>query len=362
MVIVEKMKFGQRLLLALVGMVTVACTTQSAMIPTAQTRVVQASLSQQGLPQGACFDSVVLVALDGVRSKDVFSASSQAGSPHFSPLPELSAMQEEGAAWGAPGSNGFFASGPNYVSLPGYMEMLSGSIQLSCTENDCTKMKRRTLFDDFTSRYPSEASGVIASWPKIATAASQSNQTKGFISTGADLKRGNHGLGPQSQSSLRRARRYHAREDGYRHDRGTAQVALSYFDEAQPRFLFVGLGDTDEYAHKKDLDGYRKALTFADAFIGEVRSRHASLRRRGMRTLLLVTTDHGRANSFAEHGRKHPESAQSFLLAEGSGIPKKGAILAGPRRYLRDIAPTLRAVCGFSHTERGGGQILTEMF
>src|SRR5688500_4763956 len=42
--------------------------------------------------------------------------------------------------------------------------------------------------------------------------------------------------------------------------------------------------------------------------------------RRGTRTVLFVTADHGRAHDFSNHGRAHPESARVWLLAWGTEV------------------------------------------
>ena len=40
--------------------------------------------------------------------------------------------------------------------------------------------------------------------------------------------------------------------------------------DTHPRFLFVGLGDADEYGHRNDYHGYLEAVHASDAFLGEL--------------------------------------------------------------------------------------------
>ena len=56
----------------------------------------------------------------------------------------------------------------------------------------------------------------------------------------------------------------------YRRDRYTAALALEYLVATRPRLLFVGLGDTDEYAHRDDYPRYLDSLRAADQFVGEL--------------------------------------------------------------------------------------------
>ena len=69
--------------------------------------------------------------------------------------------------------------------------------------------------------------------------------------------------------------------------------------------------------------------------------------REGSRTVLLVTTDHGRASDFKNHGREHPESARVFLFAWGTEVAAARLVPAGAR-HLADIAPTLRMLFGLA--------------
>ncbi len=88
---------------------------------------------------------VVVVALDGVRHQDVFGGvdanlARKYGLPAervvsgAQLMPHLHELIARGAALGAPGA-GFpiSASGPDYVSLPGYSEILTGSTASGCS-------------------------------------------------------------------------------------------------------------------------------------------------------------------------------------------------------------------------------------
>jgi hypothetical protein len=108
---------------------------------------------------------VILVAMDGVRWEDIYygptSKGSSVASSRSELIPHLLEMERSGVSWGAPRASEFHASGPNFVSLPGYMEMLAGSVT-RCTENDCRKMDRATLLDDFQALSPEDPSRAAA--------------------------------------------------------------------------------------------------------------------------------------------------------------------------------------------------------
>lgn len=303
---------------------------------------------------------VVLIAIDGVRWQDVL------GSPPSSStnwLPQFRAMEEQGAVLGAPGSQGFYASGPNFVSLPGYMEMLSGTSALGCTENDCRGMHTPTLLEDFQLYSPGfrPPSAVFSSWEKIEIAAGETRV--GLASTGRYSGFNEEILNGYANCSkhLQEGRTEGGGHGGFRRDRITAALALSYLEEAAPPFLFVSLGETDEAAHQGDHAGYHQALLAADQFVGKIRRSLEEKRAQGRSTLLLVTSDHGRSQNFRDHGRRHPESSRSFLFVEGSCVGTHGR-KCRERGHLRDIAPTVRALCGLPPgATKGQGRILSEI-
>ncbi|MCH2107807.1 MAG: alkaline phosphatase family protein [Polyangiaceae bacterium] len=311
---------------------------------------------------------IVLVAVDGVRWQDVFyeprNAPLNPGIPRRQLIPQLMAMESNGIVLGAPGTQGFFASGPNFVSLPGYMEMLSGTSDLACTENDCQRMQRLTLLDGFQRKDPSDPTlvGAFSSWAQIEVAAS--SVKSGVVSTGRWGGFGHSALQglPGCCRALAKGKADGGGWGDFRYDEITAELALSFLREVGPKFLFLSLGETDEYGHAGSYSEYLQSLTRADDHIGKLRHELAKFRRAGRSTLLLVTTDHGRAANFRDHGRQYPESARSFLFAEGTMIPPRGRVNSSQPRYLKDIVPTIREIFGLrEQTAPQRGRILEEL-
>jgi bisphosphoglycerate-independent phosphoglycerate mutase (AlkP superfamily) len=130
----------------------------------------------------------------------------------------------------------------------------------------------------------------------------------------------------------------------YRPDVETRHEAIEHLRRHQPRFLWVALGDTDEWAHRGDYRGYLEALRAADRFVGEIAEHLAQMRSYGARTAIFVTTDHGRGPAFEDHG--DAPSQDVWLLARGAGIAVAGSKGTAEPRYLRDLAPTVRALVG----------------
>jgi len=311
--------------------------------------------------------AVVLVVLDGVRWQEVFNGvdrtlarqhgvSASAWANPLDLMPNLHRLIDaEGLAIGAPGHGAeITASGPQFISLPGYIEIFAGKPDLGCFRNDCVPSPMRTLPDQVRDAGDTRDVAVVASWPNIARAASADD---GFVLTAGrklldreDLLRAD----PATSRLLDQgsgARAFPGQGD-YRPDAYTARIALRRLAASRPRFLFVGLGDADEYAHRSDYAGYLQAVHASDAFLGDLTALLHSMGARGRHTTVLVTADHGRARNFVDHGPQFPESGRVWLVAAGADVQGRG-LVAASRHTLSDVAPTVRALLGITSDDAG---------
>jgi len=315
--------------------------------------------------------TVIVVAIDGVRWQEVYTGTDPAllggGQTRTGEqlTPNLHALARRGVALGAPGlGEPFEASGPNFVSLPGYYEMLNGR-PATCQENNCTIRPTHTLADAFAERSKEASAGVISSWPEIARVASAAGSP---VAASCGKQGGDTREAMRMEPALRAVideaceAPNHPGAGDYRPDEHTIDLALAYLDAQPPSFLFVSLGDTDEYGHHGDYQGYLDALARADRFIGSLDRLSDAWAEQGRDTIIVVTTDHGRSNDFKNHGRQYPESARGWLVAAGGPIPRRGYVASPETRYLRDIAPTLAAIAGLSiEMTPTSGQVIPEL-
>jgi hypothetical protein len=307
-------------------------------------------------PSGA----VILVVIDGVRWQEIFQGPEIGLARRqwmLGKLPKVADMLPVmykrffagGVAIGGKGA-GFTASGPAFVSLPGYLEIMTGHPTVGCTTNQCEATTEPTLADEVRSLPDTklEDVAVISSWEVIDRAASRDGSR-------IVVSAGRHGGVNRHKVRVNDAAK-RAFDEGeqsvpfpggydYRPDRFTAPIALAYVAEQKPRFLFVGLGDTDEYGHGNDYPRYLESLGFADTFLGSLFETLDGLGEYGKNATVFVTSDHGRAKDFRNHG-KAPESGRTWLLAAGAGIPVRGSLSLPNVRRLADIAPTIRVLLG----------------
>jgi len=324
--------------------------------------------------------AIVLVTLDGVRWQEVFEgvdarlaaahglADEQVVSARQL-LPNLYAIiDRHGAALGAPGYGApISASGPNFLSLPGYAELFSGRTVTGCDDNQCRGVSAHTIIEELSAGLPADAGEVaaITSWPEIAKVTS-------YAGANAAVSSGRHG-GSHREAFARDAEGArllalaenapHALGDpDFRPDSLTADIAIYHLKAHRPRFLFLGLGEPDEFGHMNDYGGYLAALRRADARLAEIDVQLQRLAERGTRTALFVTADHGRADSFVNHGGAYPESARVWLVAAGSALRGRGFVAAPSGRRLADIAPTVREIAHLKRdTDGAGGVPLVEL-
>jgi hypothetical protein len=270
--------------------------------------------------------NVVIVTIDGVRWQEIFTGTDVARSTEppldaKSLTPNLHQLGERAGAFvGAPGKGTISASGPNYVSLPGYIEILGGR-PARCQDNKCARTSLPSLLDE--ARVAGAKVAAYSSWERIDLAAS--------VAPGAfEMSCGRHNdptIDPWPG------------EGDYRPDRFTSEAAIAYYAKERPNVFFLGLGDPDEHAHRGDYTGYVNALRRADETVGRL------LELVDRRTTIVVTADHGRAVTFDNHGGM-PEASRVWLVAAGPRFNARGPVLSPHPRRLADIAPTLRVVMG----------------
>jgi hypothetical protein len=295
------------------------------------------------LPAGAAtvaVPTVILVTLDGVRARDVFDATL--------PLPNLRRLADRGVALGGPEAP-MRASGPRFVSLPGYREILTGRRDgAGCRDNECPPIAEPTILDELrvAGNLGTDDVVVLASWETIARATSIVPEA---VTISAGRRDGANRNRLARDARIRRrlddgtsARAFPGHGD-YRPDAWTAALALDVVAARHPRLLWVALGDGDEYAHRGDYAGYRESLVAADRFVGALGAVV------GQDAIYIVTADHGRSANFRDHGDS-AESSSVWLIAAGGDIPPTGHLRAAgdgataAPRYLADIAPSLRAL------------------
>lgn len=147
----------------------------------------------------------------------------------------------------------------------------------------------------------------------------------------------------------------------------THQYALAALEEDKPRVLFIAYGETDDFAHDGDFDQYIRAAHRFDGFLRELWTRVQGDRRYRDKTVVLITTDHGRGElpleGWQHHGSKQavagdlsspdmapfsdgiPGADQVWMAAIGPGVNARGELPG--EWFANQIAVTALQLLGF---------------
>lgn len=125
-----------------------------------------------------------------------------------------------------------------------------------------------------------------------------------------------------------------------------------------PELMFIGYGDTDEWAHAGNYRLYLEAAHNVDRFLKELwETAEADPFYKG-KTTFLVLCDHGRGSSenkgWFHHSREIPGSDQTWLMAFGAGIPAKGVLTSG-EYHNNQVAPTIASLLGIQFAPQHEG-------
>jgi hypothetical protein len=125
-------------------------------------------------------------------------------------------------------------------------------------------------------------------------------------------------------------------------------TAMEYVEAKKPRVLFVGLGETDDWAHAGSYAEYLNAAHLADEYLRQIWELVQSMPEYRGKTTLIVLPDHGRGMGvkWTDHGQKVPASMQTWMAFLGPDTPPLGERKQALPVTESQIAATLAALLG----------------
>ena len=136
-----------------------------------------------------------------------------------------------------------------------------------------------------------------------------------------------------------------------RHDLLTFECAKNYIEQQHPKVMYLGLGETDEFAHHGNYDTYLQKLHQADALIAELWYYVQTDPFYKNKTSFIITTDHGRgrkSQNWNTHGFWIGGSGETWLALLGNGIAPKGELNEKQHVYQKQLASTIATLLGIT--------------
>jgi len=308
------------------------------------------ALAQTAHTTPPAMDNVVLIVLDGVRWQEVFRGmdsellGNEAASGSWLSKAELQAAYgadtaaqrrervmpflwqqfiKNGQAFGnRDAHSNATVTNPYWFSYPGYNELLTGSADVRINSNTFGPNPNVTFFEWLAQQSAfAKRLGIYATWGEFHDIF---NERRSRLPVNA----GREGLDWADHSEMARAVAHVYLDSVSMEGRDTTDAMLMFrlerdLRKARPRVLFVGLGDSDNWAHLKRYDLVLDALHRDDQFIERLWRIYQNDPRTRGRTTFVITTDHGRGRSpllWIDHGVKNPGSDEFWLAIRGPNV------------------------------------------
>lgn len=318
--------------------------------------------------------NVVLIVLDGLRWQEIFD-----GPDHTLMDEKIGGVQnldtlrkafwrdtpEEGRKallpflWGVVAQHGQLygnqhkqsiaqvTNGMNF-SYPGYNEMLSGRSDPRINTNEFGPNPNSTVFEwlnknpDFHDRI-----AVFATW-SVFSEIFNVRRSGLFVRAGWDIPWPDQ-LSPR-QALLKKLYTTTSRvEDDDVFDSFVHENLLDYLDSHQPHALFVGFGETDDWAHEGRYDLVLQAAHEADQRIAELWAKMQTIPAYHDQVTFIITADHGRGSGLTEwknHDKNIAGAENIWIAVLGPDTPALGELANVPRVTQSQIAATIAALLG----------------
>jgi hypothetical protein len=318
--------------------------------------------------------NVVLIVTDGLRPEEVFTGAEDAlldEKLEYSWLKEselrrrywdadLAKRRElllpfmwgtvarQGQVFGnaALGSRARVSNGYGF-SYPGYSEMSTGVADRAIDTNEYPPNPHVNVFEYLAGRPGFQGKvAVIGSWAKFHDIFNERRSHLPILSGDAMFDAADHSPRGELLRSLAIAT---VVEPGDPMDPFVNVRARDYLQKEHPRVLFVGFGDTDNWAHSGRYDLVLDSAHKVDGYIAGLWQLVQSMPEYRDQTTFIVTTDHGRGHGlidWQEHGEEYTGSVNFWVAVMGPDTAPLGERRDAPDVVQAQIAATVAELVG----------------
>lgn len=235
-----------------------------------------------------------------------------------------------------------------WFSYPGYNEILSGKADDErITSNDSFPNPNITFLEILNRR--NDFKGKVAAFASWDAFDYIINEDRSGIYVNTGFENANHPNLSEAELVLNKVQHDIPKEwPTVRYDVLTHQMMMAYVQSNHPRAVYISYGETDDYAHHGEYDNYLDAAYRANLYLEELWTFIQTDKYYKNKTLLVVTTDHGRGDTTPEswkgHGRSIDRADEIWVAFMGPGNlsakNNKGSF------YQDQIAPTIMELLG----------------
>jgi len=247
---------------------------------------------------------------------------------------------------------------PYWFSYPGYSEILTGHADPALNSNDKRDNPNVTVFEWLNKRAGFKnrvrAYGSWDVFPYIF------NRERSGLPVNAGFEPVQPPRGEFEKSLNTMQADVAARWNAVRFDAFTFHYAMESLRRDKPRLLYIGLGETDDFAHDGAYDQYLLALERADRFLRQLWEFLQADQDYAGRTTLIITTDHGRGDGVQSDWRNHGSGRD----ANGRLVKTRAEVITGSNQtWIAAIGPAVGplASAGCAHSDQIAATILVAL-
>lgn len=239
-------------------------------------------------------------------------------------------------------------------SSPGYVELMTGEPQPGVRDNAMVRYPHETVLDYLQRRLGLGYTQIaqLGSWDGFKLAASRADNS--FFMNGAEERVPAELATPEmNYLTLLRTQVMELWPESS-NDALTFRLALAYLKQHRPRVLWLGLGQSDDWAHARRYDRLLDYLHLADGFLDELWRTLQGMDEYRDCTTIVITTDHGRGRlpaDWHDHDASIPGSEQIWIAVIGPDTPDRGEVSDQPPATLGSVAATLLALSGLDYRD-----------
>lgn len=233
-------------------------------------------------------------------------------------------------------------------SYPGYNEMLSGHPDARIDSNEFGPNPNRTVFEWLNDQ--PDLHGRVSVFGTWRTFRDIFNEPRSHLPLHVGWDTPYPGTHDPRRALLNRLYATTTRmDDEDLYDAFLQVHLLDFLRSEHPRVLFVGYGETDNWAHSGRYDLVLHAAHDFDGFVAELWSTLQAIPAYRDQTTFILTCDHGRGSGavdWKEHGVEQPGSENIWLAVMGPDTPALGERHDTAPLTQSQIAATVAALLG----------------